>query len=149
MIPSLKKFSFAFVLKASAWCIRMWNIKAIDGSQRSKRSCPSMLCTQVGQQRDPPTRGIVEKVAVLQKVFFCICFEGIGLVYTHAEYQGHRIVATQQNSQSQPFRPQECHQSHHRKLPLVKNVFVRNYLEGISAVCARVECQGHRAVAAQ
>jgi hypothetical protein len=48
-----------------------------------------------GYRRHQRTHAITEIVSLVEKVFFCICFEGIGPLYTHTEYRGHRLVATQ------------------------------------------------------
>jgi hypothetical protein len=40
------------------------------------------------------TSHIAQKVLVVEKVFFCICYERISVAFTRVKYQGNRQVAT-------------------------------------------------------
>ena len=72
----------------------------------------SVVSRQARYQRHPSSRYIIENVPVVEKVFFCIHVEGIGVVCTRVEYQGDRLVASSKNSRLSIVSRQIGYQRH-------------------------------------
>ena len=111
------------------------------------------MSRQAGYQRHAYSPYIIEKVPVVEKVFFCIHVEGIGVWCTRVEYQGDRLVASIKNSRLSIVSRQIGYQRHPSarritaNLPVVEKVFFCIFIEGVGVMCTRVKYEGDRLVA--